>query len=52
MVAPIEDLGFKTLATNSGKMALLAPLHSKVKVRFGNLNQCIKAALEGEWIDN
>lgn len=52
IVAPIEDLGFKTLATNSGKMALLAPLHSKVKVRFGNLNQCIKAALEGEWIDN
>lgn len=52
IVAPIEDLGFKTLATNSGKMALLAPLHSKVKVRFGNLNQCIKTALEGKWIDN
>lgn len=52
IVAPIENLGFKTLATNSGKMALLAPLHSKLKIRFGNLNQCIKAALEGMWSDD
>jgi len=52
IVAPIEDLGFKTMATNSGKMALLAPLHSKVKVRFGSLEKCVEAALRGKWNDN
>jgi predicted aconitase len=52
VVAPIEELGFKTLATNSAKMATLAPLHSKVKVRFGSLEDCIKAAISGVWNDN
>jgi len=52
VVAPIEELGFKTLATNSAKMATLSPSHSKVKVRFGSLEDCIKAALSGVWNDN
>ena len=49
VVAPIEDFGFKNLATNSGKAAFYAPSHSKLKVRFGSLEQCINAAIKGRW---
>jgi predicted aconitase len=49
VVAPIEDFGFKNLATNSGKAAFYAPSHSKLKVRFGSMEQCINAAIKGRW---
>jgi predicted aconitase len=49
VVAPIEDLGFRTLATNSAKMATYAPSHSHVQVRLGTLAQCIAAAVTGRW---
>ncbi len=49
VVAPVEDFGFKNLATNSGKAAFYAPSHSKLNVRFGSLEQCIKAAITGRW---
>lgn len=49
IVAPIEELGFRVLATNSAKMATYAPSHSGVQVRFGNLEQCVEAAITGLW---
>jgi hypothetical protein len=49
VVAPVEDFGFKNLATNSGKAAFYAPTYSKLNVRFGSLEQCINAAIRGKW---
>ena len=49
VVAPVEDFGFKNLATNSGKAAFYAPTYSKLNVRFGSLEQCINAAITGRW---
>ena len=50
VVAPVEELGFHTMATNSAKMALYTPSHSGLGVRFGTLAQCVQAALEGTWV--
>lgn len=49
VVAPVADLGFRTLATNSAKMAFYAPAHSGLAVRFGPLEQCLDAAVTGFW---
>lgn len=49
VVAPVEQLGFKVMATNSAKMATYTPSHSGLQVRFGTLAQCIEAALTGRW---
>ncbi len=49
VVAPVADLGFRTLATNSAKMAFYSPAHSGLSVRFGPMEQCLEAALTGRW---
>jgi predicted aconitase len=49
VVAPIEALGFGTMATNSAKAAFYSPSHSGLQRRFGTLEQCIHAALTGRW---
>ena len=49
IVAPVEELGFKTMATNAGKAAFYAPSHCNLNVRFGTLEQCINAAITGKW---
>ncbi len=49
VVAPIEDLGFKSMATNAAKAAFYAPSYCGVDVRFGSLEDCIEAAVEGKW---
>lgn len=49
VVAPVEELGFKAMATNSAKAAFYAPSHSGLQRRFGTLEQCIAAALSGRW---
>jgi predicted aconitase len=49
VVAPAADLGFRTLATNSAKMAYYAPSHSGLSVRFGTMEQCLEAAIRGKW---
>lgn len=51
VVAPIKQLGIKSMATNAGKMACYAPAHSGVTMRFGELEQCIHAALSGQWLE-
>ncbi len=49
VVAPVAELGFRAMATNSAKMAFYAPAHSRLTVRFGSIDQCITAAVEGKW---
>jgi predicted aconitase len=49
VVAPAKELGFRSLATNSAKMAWYAPTHSGLVVRFGPLEQCLRAAETGRW---
>jgi predicted aconitase len=49
VVAPIEALGVRRLATNSAKAAFYAPGHSHAEVRFGTLDQCLEAAVTGRW---
>lgn len=49
VVAPVFELGFRTMATNSAKMAFYAPAHSGLTVRFGSVDQCVAAAIEGRW---
>jgi hypothetical protein len=49
VVAPVEELGYRVIATNSAKMAFYTPSHSGLAVRFGTLSQCIDAAVTGRW---
>ena len=49
VVAPMRSIGITTMATNAGKMACYAPAHSKVKMRYGSLEQCVEAAVTGTW---
>ena len=49
VVAPVAALGFRSLATNSAKMAIYTRSHSGLPVRFGPLEQCLEAALTGRW---
>jgi predicted aconitase len=51
VVAPMEELGYRVLATNSAKMATYAPAHSGMRVRLGHLQHCIEAAVTGRWPD-
>ncbi|MFQ5711538.1 MAG: aconitase X [Candidatus Geothermarchaeales archaeon] len=47
VVAPIEDLGFNTIAVNSAKAATYAPSVSKVNVVYSTLEGCVEMALSG-----
>ncbi len=49
VVAPMRMLDVRSMATNAGKMACYAPMHSGVKMRFGDLETCLDAAVTGEW---
>jgi predicted aconitase len=49
VVAPVHELGFRSMATNSAKMATYTPSHSGLQVRFGSLAQCIRAAETARW---
>jgi predicted aconitase len=49
VVAPVEELGFKAMATNSAKAAFYSPSHSGLQRRFGTMEQCIAAAIAGKW---
>jgi len=47
--APLQEMGFKTVATNSGKGAFYLLSHLGLEVRFGPLIRCVEAAAEGRW---
>jgi len=55
VVAPVEALGIKTLATNSAKAASYLPSYADVNVYFAPLERCIEISLsqsaqEDRWI--
>ncbi|NPV70384.1 MAG: DUF521 domain-containing protein [Firmicutes bacterium] len=45
---PLTGWGFKTIVTNSGKMAHYAPGHAQASVYFEDLDGCVEAAVTGE----
>jgi len=45
VVAPIEEMGFSTVAVNSGKAAFYLPSFCKQKVVFGNIDELIRISL-------
>jgi predicted aconitase len=47
--APVREMGFRTLATNSAKAAFYLRSHLGLQVRFGPLSRCVEAAVEGRW---
>ena len=49
VVAPVRQLGFRSMATPSGKGAYYAPSHSGLSVHYGSLETCIEAAVTGRW---
>ncbi|MEM4160698.1 MAG: aconitase X catalytic domain-containing protein [Thermoplasmata archaeon] len=46
VVAPVEDMGFRTIAVNSGKAANYLPGFCKAKVIFGDTESLIRRVLE------
>jgi predicted aconitase len=46
VVSPLEDLGIKTVATNSCKAAHYLPTTCKVKIYLGSLETCVRLALK------
>ena len=49
VVAPLEEMGIKFIATNSAKAATYLPSHQAAIVRYGTTEQCINAAIQGTW---
>ncbi len=49
VVAPMQELGFRTLATPSAKGATYVPSHAGLRVRYGTVEQCVEAAVTGVW---
>jgi hypothetical protein len=49
VVAPMRQLGFRTLATPSAKGATYVPSHAGLLVRYGTVEQCVEAAVTGVW---
>ena len=49
VVAPMQELGFRTLATASAKGATYVPSHAGLLVHYGTTEQCVEAAVTGVW---
>ncbi len=47
VVAPLEEMGIKFIATNSAKAATYLPSHQAAVVHFGTTERCIQAAING-----
>jgi predicted aconitase len=51
VVAPMQELGFRTVATPSAKGATYLPSHAGLLVCYGTIEQCVEAAVSGVWTD-
>lgn len=49
VVAPMQRLGFRRIATASAKGGYYTPSHSGIAVRYGTIEACIEAAITGQW---
>ncbi len=50
VVAPMEGLGFRCMATPCAKGAYYAPAHSGIAVHFDSPQACVEAAVTGRWL--
>ena len=50
VVAPLKELGIRTLATDSAKAAFYLPSHHGARVYFGSLEENVEAAVRGWWL--
>jgi predicted aconitase len=50
VVAPVDGLGFRGMATPCAKGAYYAPGHSGLAVRFASVKACVEAAISGVWV--
>ena len=50
VVAPMQELGFRTLATPSAKGATYIPSHAGLEVRYGTVRECVEAGVRGVWV--
>jgi len=49
VVAPMQELSFRTLATCSAKGGFYALSHAGLVTRYGAVEQCVEAAVTGRW---
>lgn len=49
VIAPMQELGYHTLATPSAKGAFYAPSYAGLITRYGTVEQCVAAAVSGVW---
>jgi hypothetical protein len=49
VVAPMQELDYRTLATPSAKGATYVPSHAGLLVRYGTVEACVEAAVTGVW---
>ena len=49
VVAPLQEMGFKYIAVDSAKAACYLPSHQGAITYWGSTEQCIQAAVEGQW---
>jgi len=47
--APLREMGFTSVATNSAKAAFYLRSLQSLEIRFGSLPQCVEAAITGGW---
>jgi predicted aconitase len=47
--APMQEMGFQSVASNSAKGAFYLLSHLGLQVRFGSLSRCVEAAITGRW---
>lgn len=50
VVAPLKDMGYSAVATDSGKAATYLPSHQNVPACFGDRRACLRAARTGEFV--
>ena len=46
VVAPIEDMGYKRVATNSGKAGVYLPSFCKSEVIYGDIEEILRRGLK------
>ncbi|MFH1726559.1 MAG: aconitase X catalytic domain-containing protein [Elusimicrobiota bacterium] len=49
VVAPLKEMGIRSVATDSGKAAFYLPSHQGVGVYFGTTEENVEAAVRGAW---
>ena len=49
IVSPIDIYGFRRVMTDSGKSCYYAPAQTNADVIFGSTQECVDAAVSGEW---